>query len=159
MLKWPSAVVIYGNIVFKCTKIFLIFLASPPAPLQQERGVVCSRGHKVEMAFIMSQSQWSGAAVGADFISVRSPERANVIYRRYNRYWCMGVLLHTTPLSRRRGAGGEAVFFLSSEAIFLFYFSFIIRAIHYYAQQLMNNYMAITCFKPFAEELPSIISP
>ena len=61
------------------------------------------------MAFIMSQSQWSGAAVGADFISVRSPERANVIYRRYNRYLCMGVLLHTTPLSEGRGGGGEAV--------------------------------------------------
>gem|GEM_PF-6917744 len=115
MLKWPSAVVKYQKSVFKCMKIFFNFLASPPAPLQRERGVVCSRGHKVEMAFIMSQSQWSGAAVGVGrhkvcpYKSVRSPERANVIYRRYNRYLCMGVLLHTTPLSEGRGGGGEAV--------------------------------------------------
>ena len=51
--------------------------ASPPAPLQGERGVVCSQGHK-------EGNQGIGIAVGADFISVRSPEGRMLL--------CVGLL-------------------------------------------------------------------
>ena len=72
MLTFRAFLIHFGNKKEASPPTPLQGEASPPTPLQEERGVVCSRGHEEGNLGI-------GIAVGADFISVRSSERANVV--------------------------------------------------------------------------------